>query len=174
MDTEEARARWPYAKEIRPETLQTREGNVSGLHIDFDGISFWVRHKSGETENHERIDRQNREAKFVADFVGKYPYLYPWVMDDEPFHVSGLWVRRNSRDAEAIDTDDIDLEDPVALEALNLEAGKAVKGEDWFMCGNCNTAKPPEEYGYYYFSERRCKTCADPAWLKKAKSESYN
>lgn len=42
-----------------------------------------------------------------------------------------------------------------------------------FFCSVCWEIKPKEEYEYYYFAERRCKSCATEEWLKRARSESY-
>ncbi len=42
-----------------------------------------------------------------------------------------------------------------------------------FYCSKCDTFKPHTEYAGYYFSQQRCKSCADKNFLQQARSETY-
>jgi len=59
------------------------------------------------------------------------------------------------------------------LSALNIESKKH-RQKGWFFCTVCQVAKSRDEYGYYYFSETRCKDCLEPAWEARARAETYN
>ena len=102
----------------------------------------------------------------------KYPGIYFYVgeKDREP---SFTWVCRNGRDAESTGYEWNELKPKI--EEVNQECLKANQ-PGWFYCSECRKAYPKSEYGYFYFTDTRCKKCVaeNPAWLKRAKAETYD
>jgi hypothetical protein len=135
--------------------------DTSGLYVGAD----W-------SQSIYHLDTEHRIKEIRMAWTAKYPGLIFYISQDTLMPVSA-WINRNGRDGEGIGGSEEYLMSH--LDEINAEAIKANQ-DGWFYCTRCNKAYPREQYGYYWFSETRCKSCcdADKSWLRSAQSESYN
>ena len=170
MNISELRERWSY--------LRFEEAGL--------GIRVWLnpfKENNGSSSMgiHElnanmmtALDKANERQKVFMENQAKYPNLWFYV-DQYTLEVRDAWVNRSNRDAESLGVSPETFKDPILLEHLNAEAGRALQ-EGWFFCTGCSEAHPKEEYGYFYFAGSYCKKHAveHPEHRRQAALESYN
>jgi hypothetical protein len=64
-------------------------------------------------------------------------------------------------------------EDYARLDELDDEAAKALE-PGMFFCTQCQTAQNMANHGGFLYADTRCKDCATPEWLHRARTENYN
>lgn len=135
----------------------------------------------------QRAIKENRHERFEAWLRRRYPHLFIHLYSLAPHGELGgsgvVWCAIpdtrytcGRRDGTATGFEFAwppTSETFETLDTLEREAEKASQ-PGWFFCTHCRKAHPQEDYGGFYFAERRCKTCAAPEWKRKAAAETYN
>ena len=175
---EELQARWPLFKyDERKDFHTSKPGFQIWLNprsvTDNGNVSTYVSDVIDERQVNV-LDDYHKRLRIRNAYHEKYPNLWFYI-DQTTSKVTGVWVRRDGRDGEGIGVYGDALQDPVMLEHLNIEAGKALQ-DGWFWCSRCDEPKPDKDYGYYFFAGKYCKACqmANPKHYREAMSESYN
>lgn len=132
--------------------------------------SMWIDNLTDK--NLEHLETEYNVLIIQKIWHDKYPGIYFYVQQKaiEPF---ATWVCRNGRGKESTGLPWGELKP--RIDEINQECLNAIQ-PGWFYCSNCQKAYPNSEYGYYYFTDTRCKKCVaeNPGWLKRAKAETYD
>jgi hypothetical protein len=178
MDIQSLKERWPLfefkveARRLLPDSAMVKAGSDTLLTVYLNpqrgesspSIIYWFMPNPDQCSE---LDKEHKLLEIRTKWGVRYPHLYFWINRDTMQPV-GAWVIRNGFDRESVGKFDIQY-----LYHYEEQAKLAIQ-PGWFYCTHCQKAYSQESYGYYYFSDVRCKDCANPAWLKSAREESYN
>ena len=175
---EELQARWPLFKYHETKNFYGDEPQftvwLSPRNENDNGSTSTSVSGTIDEKQIEALDGYHARLQTLNLYHAKFPNLWFYI-DQYTYRITGAYVRRDGRDGEGISVHGDALRDPLMLDHLNAEAGKALQ-DGWFWCSNCDVAKPESEYGYFHFAGKYCRSCRDknPQKYKEARSESYN
>lgn len=184
---DELRVRWPL---FGYKDDYNKLKDVPSVHVFFEpsrgelGSSstlVWVENDDDLSANTiEWLDRKHEQLKVFLEYMQKYPNLYFAITQTPPHVPDAVWVRHTLPDGTERDGTGMlygkdELRDPIILDHLNYQAGKA-RQEGYFWCSGCDEVHPQEEYAYFYFAGEYCKKFKEenPDHYRMAKNESYN